>query len=61
MKITRLSAYDIHEGKINSLDISLYSKFKYGHRPTSVVFAKKMFDTFLDSFDNEWLVKINTT
>ena len=41
MKITRLSAYDIHEGKINSLDISLYSKFKYGHRPTSVVFAKK--------------------
>ncbi len=56
MKITRLSVYDsIKEGASNALDTTLYSKFKYGHRPTAVIFAVKMFKTFLKEFNNEWL------
>lgn len=51
MKIQRISAYTIEkeEGK-HELSLTEYSKFKYGHKSTSIKFAQRMISEFLEQF-----------
>ena len=58
MKISRFSAYTLDKkalGKPDFLNISDYSRFKYGHKPTVITFAKKILETFLSKYSFDWI------
>ena len=51
MKVHKISAYTIeNDGNKPILDFTEYSKFKYGHKPTSMKFAESMMSEFLNNF-----------
>ena len=55
MKIVRLSAYTVEHGSSGVLlDFEKYSKFKYGFKPTTIIFAKKLLSLFLKKYGIEY-------
>lgn len=57
MKIVCLSAYTVKHGSSGVvLDFEEYSKFKYGFKPATIIFAKKLLNLFLEKYGIEYFL-----